>query len=157
MSPPKTEDRPKAASSAEAWTKNRVHRGVRLPSGTVVDIELPDLPSLAKAGELPNELLAAAGELQEAIDKGDRDRLTVDTLVNIAEFMEFLLPRMVVTPKITKEQVAALPSEDKEMLVQFAQRARDIDAVGHHLAGLETLSEWRRFRGFESAAEALGG
>jgi len=151
------EARPQAASTVAAWEKNRTHKGVTLPSGTVVDIQLPDLPTLAKAGEIPNELLEAAGTLQKAIDEGDRSDVTVETLANIATFMEFLLPQMILKPKITTEDVGKLPPEDKELLVAFAQRARDIDAVGRHLAGLEQLAEWRRFRGWEPSASDLGG
>lgn len=148
-----TENRPKAATSVEAWEEKRVHKGVTLPSGTVVDIKLPDLPAMAKAGDIPNELLEASAQLQKAIADEDRSTMTTETLVNLEEFMEFLLPEMVVAPPITPEDVKdRLPSEDKELLVQFAQRARDLDAVGRHLAGLEQLAEWRRFRGWEDAA-----
>jgi hypothetical protein len=66
--------------------------------------------------------------------------------------MEFLLPKMVLEPTITPEDVKDIPTEDKEMLVAFANRARDLDAVGHHLAGLERLADWRRFRNFEPPA-----
>lgn len=149
-----TEDiRPKAAASVGDWEARRNHYGVTLPSGAVVDIRLPDLPAMAKAGDIPNELLEASVQLQKAIEDKDRSALTTETLVNLEEFMEFLLPEMILQPKITAEDVQTkLPSEDKELLVQFAQRARDLDAVGRHLAGLEKLAEWRRFRGWEDAA-----
>ncbi len=155
MSETKTDEnyQPQAEASVESWEDKRYHRGVTLPSGAVVDIKLPDLPALAKAGDIPNELLEASAKLQKAIDDKDRSALTTETLVNLEEFMQYLLPEMVIQPKITAEDVhSKIPSEDKELLVQFAQRARDLDAVGRHLAGLEKLAEWRRFRGWEDAA-----
>lgn len=151
-----TDARPSAGSATE-WQKRKVHEGVTLPSGMVVDLELPDLPELARAGDIPNELLEASGKLQKAVDDGDRSQVTTETLANVAEFMRYLIPRMVVKPKIDEEKVDKIPPEDKELLVAFAQRARDIDAVGRHLAGLEVLAEWRRFRGWETADEAVGG
>jgi hypothetical protein len=149
---PEKESKPR--KTAKAWKDLRVHKDVTLPSGMVVDIELPDLPSLAKAGDIPGDLLASVTKLQEGIED---DAVDVDDLVNLAGFSEFIIPRMVTSPKVTEEDVVDLPAEDKGMLLAFAARRTDIDAVGHHLAGLEKLDAWRQFRQFDYSLAGAGG
>jgi hypothetical protein len=52
----------------------------------------------------------------------------------------------VAEPDITPEDVPDLPVLDRDMILEFALRQRDTDAVGHQLYGLEKLDSWVRFR-----------
>jgi hypothetical protein len=152
---PTPEPIPQAVASVDDWNAAKIFKGITLPSGTVVDITLPDLPELAKAGDIPNELLDVAAKIQKAVE--DERGLDADALVNVASFQEYILPRMLVKPEITAEDVGRLPAADKELLTAIASRKRDLDAVGHQLAGLETQASWRRFREFDLAAAGMGG
>lgn len=129
-------------SSAQAWKRGKTHRGLTLPSGAVVDVVLPNLGSLIKRGELPNELLEAAIGHQKA------ETITRDMIVESWDYVRWIVPRAVVAPEITEDDVEDLDVVDVEMIASWASRTNDIDAVGHHLGGLETNADWRRFRGF---------
>ena len=59
--------KPKATSTA-AWKKARVHEGVTLPSGAVVDINVPNLSQLIASGQLPNTLIDSAMKHDSAED-----------------------------------------------------------------------------------------
>jgi hypothetical protein len=144
---------------AKAWAKRGDHI-VTLPSATQVTIRLPSLPALAKAGAIPNKLLAYITPKAAAADKGEEPspEITSETLMNESEWRDFIISQMCVTPKVAPEEVSDLPEEDISMLSEFALRQRDTDAVGHQLAGLEVTDEWRRFRDQQSAlASLLGG
>lgn len=138
------------ATSAEDWKARRAHRGITLPSGAVVDIELPNVQKLIKSGVLPNALLEAA------IQHTNATKITSDMVSETWDYTTWIIPRMVLHPEITEEDVGDLPAEDVEMLASFAARTADMDAVGHHLAGLETLRTFRDARGLTTLAEALG-
>lgn len=144
---------------AKAWAKRAEHV-VTLPSAAEVTIRLPSLPALAKAGAIPNELLKYITPKQRAADAGEEQtpELTAETLMNEADWRNFIISHMVLSPKVTPEEVPDLPEEDVQMLTEFALRQRDQDVLGHQLAGLEVTEEWRRFRDQQSAlASLLGG
>jgi hypothetical protein len=133
-------------TTAAAWKKAKTHEVV-LPSGVAVEIEIPNLSQMVKTGELPNDLIdAALGAMQ-------KQRVTPDLLLKQADFYTKLVALTVVKPKITEEDVADLPYEDQELLVELATRQRDVDALGHHIAGLHTSKDWRRFRGYDISDE----
>jgi hypothetical protein len=148
MSTTKTPDTPKTATAA-SWKKAKRHAGITLPSGAVVDIELPNIQLLIKAGAIPNNLLDAALQHQNAKE------VTADMIKETWDYTVWILPRTVVSPEITEEDVKDLPAEDVEMLTGFAARTNDIDAVGHHLAGLETQRRFREVRGLLTAEEVV--
>lgn len=127
--------------SKTAWKKVKTHTAT-LPSGAVVKLTLPNLGALLKSGNIPNELVDAAIGFQQA------EKITREMLEESFEWVAFILPRTVVEPTITEEEVRndELPSQDLEMLAAFVARTLDIDAVGHHLGGLETNRDFRRFR-----------
>lgn len=133
------------------WKKARDHT-VTLPSGTVVKIAIPNLPALVKAGVVPNELLEAAKKRVQPED------VTPDDIKAEADFNAYLVSKMIVEPTgIEPDDVPELPYEDVTMLVEFATRQRDVDAVGHQLGGLETVDEYRSFRAEQlGVAAALG-
>lgn len=139
------------ATSKTNWKKAKVHKDITLPSGEQVDIQIPNLPALVKAGALPNELLEVATKAAATGQVPD------DLLEKLDDYHRFLVARTVVAPAITEEEVNDLPTEDIEMLVSFATRQRDTDAIGHHLAGLETVAEFRRFRGLDDGLEGVLG
>ncbi len=140
-------DSGKPASSKSAWFANAVHKGITLPSGTVVDIKIPNLPALVKGGQLPNELLAIAAEGEP--DAGS-DLSPKEVFEKMDELDRFLIPTTVINPQITAEEVSSLPTEDVDTIRAFALRKRDTDTVGHHLAGLEKVASFRKFRGLDS-------
>lgn len=137
-------------ASLSQWKKNKRHT-VTLPSSTVVEIEIPDLPNLVKAGSIPNDLVDVA------IDVANGKKVTREDVAKQADFYNKLAAMTVVAPEVSEEDFASssIPFEDKEMLVQFASRQIDIDAVGHHLGGLEKSRDFRIFRGIFSSDEDL--
>lgn len=161
------------ANSKEQWKSKAVHP-ITLPSGAEVDIRLPDLAQMIKGGQIPNELLdvaekvgsgvpigdALAAEKPDGEEKTEKDGVSKGLIGMITEFHAFLVAATVVSPEITQEEVltpGTVPAEDIAVIVQFALRERDFDAVGHHLGGLETVPEFRQFRGLDaSVADILG-
>lgn len=147
-----TETAPKPTSKAN-WKKAKRHP-ITLPSGAVVEIEIPDLPNLVKAGSIPNELVDIA------IGVANGQRVTKDDIIKQADFYNKLCALSVKNPEVTEadfEGPDALPFEDKEMLVEIATRQRDLDAVGHHIGGLEKVSDFRTFRGLPEQYPAVAG
>lgn len=146
-----TEVKNKAASKSE-WVKSAV-RTATLPSGTLVEFELPDIPDLVKGGTLPNELtkIATDAVAGKAFVDPDSDEIPEGLVDDVIHFQRFLVAAMVHSPKIVIEDVPKLPADDREMLLAFAFRQRDMDAVGHHISGLEKLSSFRRFRDLDSS------
>lgn len=139
---------PKSVSKTQ-WKQANVHKGVTLPSGVIVEISIPSLPRMIKAGQVPNHLIDVA------IEQGSADKITKEVLEQTWDFTKFIVPQMIVSPKITEEDVEDLPALDLEMLISFASRTTDVDAVGHQLGGLETQDSFRNLRGFFSSDEAL--
>jgi hypothetical protein len=137
---PAQDTQPKVTSLSE-WKKAKTHI-VTLPSGSVVEVAIPDLPQLVKAGQIPNPLIDVAVKVASG------QRPTRDDIIEHAGFFNKLAAMTVVKPQVSEEDFEAgvLPFEDKEMLVEFATRQRDLDAVGHHLAGLEKVEAFREAR-----------
>lgn len=127
-------------TSVTSW-KSRKRHTVTLASGTVVDIEIPNLPLLIKIGKIPNHLIESAVKLQES------RHVTAEDVAEHYDLMRKLVAVTVKAPELTEEQVDDLPFEDVEMLAQFAFRERDMDAVGHHLGDLEKVESFRDIRG----------
>lgn len=145
-----TANKSKAATKA-AWKKARVHEGITLPSGTQVSISLPNLPALVKSGQMPNDLVKVATNAAATGQVPD------DLMEMMDGYNRFLVSRTVVDPEILEDDVNELPVEDIEMIVGFATRQRDMDAVGHHLAGLETVQSFRTFRELDARGSDLLG
>lgn len=129
-------------TKADAWKAAGTH-DITLPSNTQVKIRVPNLPTLVKTGQLPNALVA------EALTTIQSGELTAEVISQQAEFYNKLVVASVVDPAVTEEDVPELPFEDVEMIVEIATRQRDTDALGHHIAGLHTSKDWRKFRGLE--------
>lgn len=139
------------------WGKAGTHT-ITLPSGAEVAIRIPDLARMAQLGKLDNELLKDATPDPDANEeyvateppKQKTPEEKKKALAELAEFNAWLVSVTVVDPKVTPEEAAnpdIVPTEDLEVLVEFATRRRDMDVVGHHYAGLETNADWRKFRG----------
>jgi hypothetical protein len=135
-----------------SWKKAAVHEGITLPSGTVVSIKLPNLPLMIKTGQLPNTLVEDALAAQSAAADAS---VTREMIEQQWEYYSFLVSKTVVEPAITQEEVAEIPAEDIEMIVEFATRQRDIDAVYAHIAGLDKLDSFRKFRSLSGGFEDL--
>jgi hypothetical protein len=124
---------------------------VTLPSGTEVEIRVPNLPAMVKSGVFPNNLISIA------INKITEDEVDESKIKELAEYHDFLVSHMLVKPEVAAEDVKDLPAQDVDMLIAIANRERDMDAVGHHLAGLETHEGFRKFRGLDDSDENLLG
>lgn len=132
-----------------AW-KNKSKHEITLPSGAEIAIKIPNLPQLIKTGQIPNELIDAAIGAQDMTP--DRE-----SVVKQAEIYNMIVALTVIEPKVTEEDVADLPFEDIEMIVEIATRQRDLDAVGHHIGGLEKSEDFRKFRSLGFGSETLEG
>ncbi|MBA3240084.1 MAG: hypothetical protein H0T60_02565 [Acidobacteria bacterium] len=138
----------KAVTKA-GWTKKKRHT-VTLSSGAVVDIEIPNLPTLIKSGQIPNSLIDVAIKVATGTAK-----ITRELVEEQADFYNKLVSLTVVDPAITDDDVKDLPYEDVELLISLATRQRDLDALGHHIAGLDKNDDWRTFRNFDSVEPSL--
>jgi hypothetical protein len=140
------------SKTTDGWKKAGQHE-VTLPSGFQVTITVPNLPNLVKTGYFPNNLV------QEALKTlADPDQeVTQEVIGQQAEFYSKLVAISVVEPKVTEDEVNDLPFEDVEMIVAIATRQRDLDAVGHHIGGLHTQEDWRRFRGLTAEPTDVAG
>lgn len=127
------------------WKKSKVHEGITLPSGTKVSIEIPNLPEFLRAGKVPNDLVKFANDAQEQLQDLVSE-FSMEKIKEATDFMRWLTSVTVVEPKIEPEDVPELPTEDVDMVLEFAMRRRDTDEIGHHLAGLEKVDEWNKFR-----------
>ncbi len=155
---PQTDSRgPQKVTSAAQLKKRAVHDDVTLPSGAIVSIKLPNLSQMIKAQTLPNELVEAAlrQQVQPGEDANKPKPLTREDLEQDWDFVEFIVPITLHTPKITAEDVKDLDPMDTTMLANFAARRTDIDAVGHQLGGLDTQASFRQHRGFFDFDKAL--
>lgn len=137
--------------SKSAWKKAGVHT-VTLPSGAVVNIRIPNLAQMAKAGELDNDLLQyAVPNLPADADEEPSDEQKKENLTKLANFHAWLVSKTLVDPSLSPEEVIeTVPTPDLEVLVELASRRRDMDVTGHHIGGLEASAEFRKFRGIES-------
>lgn len=124
-----------------SWKKAATHP-VTLASGTEVDIKVPNLPELVASGDFPNHLVDVAIDVASGETK-----VTAEEVKSQAEFYRHLISKTVVNPAVTPDDVKDIPFEDIELLASIATRQRDVDALGHHIAGLEKNADWRRFRG----------
>lgn len=131
-----------------AWKKAGIHT-ITLSSGTEVDIRIPNLPELVSAGEFPNGLVETAIKVATQDPTDPRNKITADDIKSQAEFYRELLSRTLVEPKVSPEDVKDIPFEDVELLVSIATRQRDVDALGDHIAGLDSNEKWRKFRGID--------
>jgi hypothetical protein len=131
-------------SKLAGWKAKTAQGEVTLPSGTKVRIEIPDLSEMLRAGTVPNELIKFAADTQEAI-KGIEE-LDMERIVEATDFMRWLISATVKDPELVPSDVPELPALDRDMILEFAMRQRDVDAVGHHIYGLEKLADWKRFR-----------
>lgn len=126
-----------------AWKKAATH-DVTLASGVEVKIKIPNLPELVTAGEFPNHLVETAINVATGETK-----VTAEEIKAQAEFYRELVSRTLVDPQVAPEDVKELPFEDVELLAAIATRQRDVDALGHHIGGLDKSEDWRRFRGID--------
>lgn len=154
--PTQTERGPQKVTSAAALKKRSVHKDVTLPSGAVVDIRVPNLTQLAATDGIPNDLIDSAIEgAGRAREAEDQKKVTVEDIKKDWKFIEFIIPKMFVNPKIEEGDVAELDPLDIDLLVSFAIRRNDIDAVGRQLGGLDTQQSFRDHRGIVDVNEAM--
>jgi len=146
-----------STTSKEAWVKRGIHR-VTLPSGAVVKIKFPDLSRMLRNDALPENLRAIAlrqafndldmetpaGPMTDAQRK-EQEEERLKLAREVVEMVDALIMEMLVDPVMTKEEVAEIPGEDRDMLNEIAQRERNTDALGVRL-GVAPLSLFHEFR-----------
>lgn len=141
------------AVTLDQWVDAASHYPT-LPSGVRVGIRIPDLARLVETGQIPNHLVDVA----LGVASGEETKPSVDLIKQQREFTDLLVQATVVEPALDDDAVAKVPFEDKDMIVAFATRQRDLDAEGEHLAGLTKSEKFRRFRRlgeFHSDVEGL--
>lgn len=134
---------PKTNSALARWKRKGQAQEITLHSGEKVKIKIPDVPEMLRAGEVPNELIAA---VQEARDDTSAGGFDLDKVKEATDYMRWLVSVTVTDPVLTPEDVPELPVLDRDMILEFALRQRDRDSVGHQLYGMEKVSEWKSFR-----------
>jgi hypothetical protein len=141
-----------STSKVQQW-KNRKEHEVLLPSGMEVKIVVPNLPSLIRAGKIPNSLLNAA--VEQATAAQDQKVPDSELIGQQEEFYRKIIPLTVIEPKIEEDDVSDLPFEDQELLVELATRQRDVDAAYRHIGGLDSHESFRTFRSGGGVSEAV--
>jgi hypothetical protein len=151
-------------TSKTAWAKandSGPHLAV-LPSGNVVRFKIPNMSALVRSGRLPEALREAAlifSSHPEGPDELMRELVITaalrgpgqDTLSRMIaagqDLTPHLLAEMLVEPELTAEEIAEglLPELDVRMLLEFAERLRNVDAAGNQLP-ITTLDDWATFR-----------
>lgn len=151
-------------TTKSAWAKSNdagPHLAV-LPSGAVVKFTIPDAGALLRAGRIPTHLREAALIFTSHPDGTDelmRELVVTaalrgpgqDTIANVIEagraLADVLVAEMLVEPEVTVEEVAGgiFPELDIRMLLEFAERLRNVDADGNQLP-ITTLDAWAGFR-----------
>lgn len=159
MSTVETKERAKGPVALSAW-KGRANHTITLPSGAVVVIRMPNLATLIRNDQLPEALRAAAlrqafDDLEtvepmgaEATTEEQRKKLLDERYKATKEMIDLqdgLIVEMMVDPPLTLEEVQLIPAEDRDMLIEIAQRDRFVDALGVRL-GVAPLSAFREFR-----------
>lgn len=135
----------KKSRNAKTWAQAAYH-DVTLPSGSDVQIRIPDLPRMIETGEIPQHLLdAALGVANKPAATPSKE-----LIVQQREFTDCLVKLTVTDPVLTPEDLPGIPYEDKEMIVEIATRQRDFDAEGNHIGGLDKSEKFRNFRGVSS-------
>lgn len=132
------------------------------PSGAVLKFTIPDSGSLLVAGRLPDRLretaLLCAGHpegaegfmlelVTTAIVQAERSELVTQAIEDGIALGHHLVAAMLVEPKVTAEEVAAgeFPELDVKMLLEFAERRRNLDAVGQEVP-VAVVTDYARFR-----------
>lgn len=146
----------RAVDSVEAWSAAGVHN-ILCPSGVRVDIRIPDLPAIIEGGDLPQHLLDAALGVANKLSRGETQKPTKELIGKEREFTDFLVATTLVKPRVTPEQAAQVPYEDKELIVAIATRQRDMDAEYEQIGGLTKSEKYRRFRKLGEFDPALEG
>lgn len=142
-----------------------------LPTGKVVKFRIPDTSALLRAGRIPTELretclaIAAHPEGYEGYledlsrismhRRGGEGGLIATVLEEGLKVTYHLVAEMLVEPEVSAEEVEAgtFHRFDVDMLLEFADRRRSVDAAGNRLP-IITVDEWARFRNVPRGAES---
>jgi hypothetical protein len=133
-----------------------------LPTKKVVRFRIPDSAALLRSGRLPENLREAAiifSSHPDGTDELMRELVIAaalrgpgqETLSNMiqagTDLTPHLIAEMLVEPEVTPEEVASgmFHELDIRMLLEFAERLRNVDAAGNTLP-IIVLDEWATFR-----------
>lgn len=164
MAGKRTSLRPTSKAAWAAANDRGPHLAV-LPTGKVVRFQLADSAMLLRSEKLPEQLrivaqLAAAHSdgaegyiqdlVQTAIIRGEDASATIAaTIAQGVELSHYLVAEMLVEPEVTPEEVASgmFHELDIRMLLEFAERRRNVDHAGNVLPIMVLdLERWATFR-----------
>lgn len=165
---------PLSPDSKRAWKARNdsgPHTAV-FPSGAILTFRIPNESTLLESGRLPDQLREIA-LLCAAHPEGPEGYMTdlvhqamfrVETQQQVTQAIEagmqmqhHLVAEMLVDPTVTPDEVAAgeFPELDIRMLLEFAERRRNTDAVGNRLP-VVVLRDWASFRDEPESAAGTG-
>ena len=159
-------ERPSARKTATktSWLKSGTHT-ITTYTGHVIRIKYPNLALMMRVGLVPTHLRAVALKVARGEINVSSREVTVgedlpepegeaayEEMLKLVELLDLLIMEMVLEPKLSQEDVDAMPGEDRDLLLAIANRERDVDAVGVRL-GVEPLSRWDNFRGRHNCPE----
>lgn len=154
---------PTSKATKSAW-KARSDAGphtATLPSGIEVRFTIPDSNALITARKLPEDLTeialyaasypdGASGYMSDMSvraamsDHPDAPEKLAKAVADGIRLGHWLVAHMLVDPTIDADDVPDLPPMDVRMLLEFAERRRDTDALGVRLP-IALLEEYERF------------
>ena len=143
------------------------HRAV-LPSGAVVSFRIPNTGVLLRSDAIPQDLHEAAVIFTSHPDGTDEmmrelvltaamrgpGQDTIASVIAAGHALTYhLVAAMLDEPRVTAEEIAdgLLPELDVRMLLEFAERQRNLDAAGNQLP-IVTMDQWATFRRESSSA-----
>ena len=150
--------------SKTAWRKRNdagPHTGV-FPSGATLKFIVPNSGLVLLSGKLTGTLRATAvfcaghpggneGYMRDLVNGAVVNPELAEQAIQAIEdglaLRPILVAEMLVDPKVTPEEVAAgdFPEEDIRMLLEFAERRRNVDAAGNQLP-IIVARDWLPFR-----------
>jgi hypothetical protein len=161
----KTSSPPTVSKAEWARANDRGPHVATLPTGSVVKFEIADASMLLRNGKLPEHLRVTAqlavahadgvdGYFQDLVQialmrGGDAQATIAGAIQQGVELSHHLVAEMLIEPAVTAAEVASgmFHELDIRMLLEFAERRRNIDAAGQSLPIMVLDAErWARFR-----------
>jgi len=130
-----------AKRTLEGWKQHKRHE-VTLPSGYVIEMEIPNLPQMIKTGHIPNDLVKIATDVLEG-----KVKITPEIIAEHQDFYRKLILMSVKEPALSEDDLDDIPFEDQELIVAIATRQTDMDAEYRQLGGLHKSKTFRSVRG----------
>jgi hypothetical protein len=163
---PKTKSAPaekRWAGSADEWRRRAGPHDLSCPSGMAVTVRLLGIGTLVRLEGLSDELNEAVllhvanhdrgglpaviGEEMIAAARGDEaaTERAVELTRRLGEMTKLLVCEALVEPKLSVDELDAIPEADLEFLMRVVTGRQPFDAAGRQI-GVEPLDAWATFR-----------